>query len=307
MTTTAEPITVQRVVPEIGIHDAIPSEVYHRQWDAVNKSSLDWIISHSPRHCRYHRDNPRPPTASMIIGSAFHTLILEPDRFDGLYQVAGQCCGTIKKTGARCANPGKVIRGDEWFCGVHDPGGDESAVEILTADQMAMLHAMREAVMRERAARELIEDRDGANEQSYVWKDPETGLLCKARHDMVRPSWDATGDLKTTDCASHDEFMRSIGKFGYHRQAAFYQDGARELGKPFRHFAIIAVEKEPPYGVGLFRLMDDAIEGGRQQIRQAMRIYADCIERDDWYGYASEFQDISITRWEMNKIIAAAA
>src|SRR5690242_10513414 len=98
------------IVPEPGIYPGIPNEVYHRQWDAVNKSSLDWIADYSPMHCHYWRENPEDTTEALTLGQALHCLALQPDSFDSEFVLSDKC-SAVKKGGSPCDNPGKFMIG----------------------------------------------------------------------------------------------------------------------------------------------------------------------------------------------------
>ncbi len=291
-----------------GIHHDLPFDDY-RAIDAANKSSLDDIIDLSPMHADYNRRNPKADSPALLIGRALHCLLLESETYDSQFVVAPKCAA-VKKDGDACGN--NAVGQDPsgcWVCGVHAKGkgcDTPMGISLLTTEQAGAVVGMRDAILRNHVARKFIEDigEGDANELSAVWTDKETGLRCKGRFDMGRwMNWEAVGDIKTTQCASLIEFERSLTTFKYHRQAAFYQDGAAALGVPFKHFPIIAVEKEPPHGVGIFRLKDLDIEAGREEIRRGLRLWAECKQRDRWPGYTSEFQDIGITQYAMKQII----
>lgn len=74
---------------EPGIYPDIPNDEYHKG-PGVSKSGLD-LIAKSPAHY-YHavnaaNDNDREPTVAQAFGTAFHTLLLEPDVFKAEYVV----------------------------------------------------------------------------------------------------------------------------------------------------------------------------------------------------------------------------
>lgn len=290
--------------PSPGVYDGVPNEVY-RSWNAASNSDLSVIQDYSPMHMRYRRLYPQEPTPALQFGSAVHAAILEPDQFEVDYLLAGQCCVLTGK-GSPCTNPGKVLSSGLWYCGVHSKGLlPDEAKTILSADKFDAIRGIIDATERHPAANGLIKSA-GKNEVSIVFRHPYNDLLCKARIDMLRPEWDAVGDLKTTECASVEDFRRSITIYGYHRQAAFYLAGLKVLGAgDYKHFAFVSVEKTAPYGVAVYRLMQDAIEAGNAQLEKLLSIYKNCDEKGNFYGYESEFQDISITNWEMRKIINA--
>lgn len=67
----------------------------------------------------------------------------------------------------------------------------------------------------------------GKHEESFFWKDEETGVECKCRPDSYG---EISGqpicvDLKTCQCAETEKFMRDAIKLNYDIQAAHYCDG----------------------------------------------------------------------------------
>lgn len=101
---------------EPGVYENISMRNY-LALDAVGSSTLRTFSRESAAHAKHRAENPEE-TRAMIIGSATHSLILEPQHFHKEFIVAGQCQAT-KKNGDRCTNPGKRLVGDEWKCGVH--------------------------------------------------------------------------------------------------------------------------------------------------------------------------------------------
>lgn len=148
---------------------------------------------------------------------------------------------------------------------------------------------------------------------------------------------DIIGDLKTTEDASPEGFAKSIANWRYDVQHAYYMDGTRlalEQGKcnppqegkaelsvywtdPVtgvlcrcrpdfwrgypKHFAFIAVEKKPPYAVGVYVLDSEGVEIGRAQYQHDLRVYAECVRTGVWPGYGDKIQTISLPSWHANK------
>lgn len=131
-----------------------------------------------------------------------------------------------------------------------------------------------------REANELLSG-PGWTELTLVWEDDETGILCKARMDRAIPSQGRFVDLKTT--MDLRTFPNAIGRYGYHRQAAHYQDGwaalhGGELLEPW----ILPVEKTAPYCVQCAPISDDALSEGRSQRNRLMRLLAECRKTNHW-------------------------
>lgn len=186
--------------------------------------------------------------------------------------------------------------------------------QILTHEQWAQVHAMRDAVLSHAAGRALM-TAPGRAERSVYWIDEETGVLCRCRPDWWRLDG-ITVDVKTTEDASPEGFARSIGRYSYHMQAAFYIDGMtaainhlvaqnkdaafpQKLPPAPKDFLFLAVEKAAPYAPAVYALDQAAIEIGRAEYRQLLRIYAECLRTNNWPGYGQKIQNISLPEWQL--------
>jgi hypothetical protein len=267
----------------------------------VSKHALDVLANRTPMHLRYQREHPETPTDAMKFGTAFHTYLLEPDAFESRHPVIGQCV-RMKKDGKRCTNDGKFFVEEQWLCGVHAPEGSSECDTAITASQFEQIKHMADAVRRNRAASSVLEA-EGHNEAAILWRRRVLGdgweheTNCKMKVDLLRPSWEMVADLKTCETASLAEFERSIATFSYHRQGAFYQDGCRTIDLDIKHFVFICVEKTAPYGVAVYRLLDDAITLGREENERLITTYAACERNNYWWGYDNEFKDVSLPAW----------
>lgn len=172
---------------------------------------------------------------------------------------------------------------------------------ILNPDQWKQIHAMRDAVMAHPAANALLTRTPGRAEQSIYWIDTITGTLCRCRPDWMRDDH-LPIDLKTTEDASPEGFARSIAKFRYEVQAAFYLDGIEAAtGKRPKNFVFIAVEKKPPYAVGVYVLDAETLEIGLGLYREDLATYTECAKANKWPGYGDKIQTINLPGWYANK------
>jgi hypothetical protein len=289
--------------PGPGVYPNVPAHVYH-QWDCASNSQLGHL-KRSPAHLIAELQEPKD-ARHFAIGRAAHAAILEPDTFATNYVVAQQC-GAIKKDKERCSNGGIVYANGEWFCGVHGKGIGSQAgpVSVLSERDHADILRMRESVLDHRSASKLTRGK-GQNELSCVWIDPETGVKCKARldrHSPVVPGC-AIVDVKTTEDASKASFYRSIYKWGYYRQAYFYLQAAKHCGLPAEFgFIVVAVEKAAPYGVGVYRVIEAAVDAGEQEVKALLKTYAECRSTGHWPAYSDDVVDITLPDFAWSQII----
>jgi hypothetical protein len=172
------------------------------------------------------------------------------------------------------------------------------AVPLRPSDWNAA-HAMAGAVRAHPIAAKLFAD--GRPEQTLIWRDRATGVLCRAKADWLRP--DGIVDLKTAESAAPDALSKAAHNYGYAVQATFYLRGFRLLDldaavqrEPF--FVHIAVEKTPPYLVHVAQLTERAMAWGDRQVSQALEVYRDCTASGVWPGYPTdEITDIDLPAW----------
>jgi hypothetical protein len=288
-------------LPLPGVYPGVPMLRYHR-WPCASNSRLS-KIRQSPAHLKAYLEQPTD-SATFALGRATHAAILEPDVFSASY-VLPERCTAIKKDKARCDNSGIVYAGGEWFCGVHGKGIASVANNVTVlppADYRAAL-SMRDAVFAHPKAARLLSGK-GEAELSALWQDETTGVMCKARLDRYSPiiAGGAIVDIKTTRNASPTAFERAIYEHGYHRQAAFYLQAAKATGLNAEHFVIVAVEKEPPFAVALYRVSEAAITAGEEQLKPLLALYGQCVASDTWPGYSENIEDIALPSYAWSQI-----
>lgn len=288
------------IVPDIGIHPRIAFDTYH-SWEAASNSRLT-VLRRSPAHLKAYLEEPTD-SAALVLGRICHTAILEPDEFAKRYLVSDRCEAVKKTDGKRCTNNGTVYNGGlGWLCGVHGGGAQsDPGITVVSKYDYEVATKMRDAVSKHRAAALL---KEGMRELSLVWDDAESGVRCKARLDHHSPvlAGGAIVDIKTTEDASPRAFERSIYTYGYHRQGALYTEGATALGLGAEHFAILAIEKKPPYALMIHRVTEGALDAGSEQLRPALARYAECMAKDEWPGYPEDVNDIALPDYAWGQI-----
>lgn len=248
---------------------------------ALSSTGARLLLSSTPAHYRY--GDPIEGKA-LEIGRAIHMLVLEPDVFARAYRIMEKPSGTGMKAAKESILNEAVADG----------------VTVLWQDDAEMVLAMRESIWRSDIARKMLER--AQLEQSILWECPEFGIPMKARLDVsfVLPSGGVMiFDLKTCRCARKQEFERTIYNYGYHVQAATYMEAAEAVDMDPRSFVFICAEKQKPFPVALYELDSNAIELGRDYLRKAKRIYADCLASGVWPAYSDKIEPISIPEWAM--------
>lgn len=275
----AEPIT------KPGVY-SIPTEAYHA--DPVKGGSLSHSGARKLRECpakfAYWREHPEIPSDDFDFGHAAHRLVLG----DGADLV--------------------VIEADSWRTNAAKDAKAEAhatgKIPVLIT-QLLVVEAMAKALRAHPIAAALFSPGSGAPEQTLVWRDERTGVMCRALIDWLphkQPGRMIVPDYKTTKNASNDAISRSAADYEYHTQADWYLSGIRALGLDANPaFVLVAQEKTPPYLVNVAQLDPVAMRIARDENRESLRVYAECTAAGQWPGYSSEVELIALPPWVENK------
>lgn len=272
----------------LGIYKDLSIEEYHGDASSISRSSI-MELKKSPWHYWNAYLNPnRPkkePSDAMNFGSAFHTLVLEPQLFDDQFIIA----------------PEKVLLKDVGRDRYESYKSELDKVEmgslgktLLSAKQYDTLNYMRDSVLKHEQASRILKDAEV--EQSLFWIDEHTGIKCKIRPDI----WQASiiADLKTTDDASESSFQRAMVDYGYHVQAAMIREGVREvIGYDMKNIVFIAVEKKFPYSTVTYIIDDIALEYGLIEFKNQLLKLKSCRESNIWESYENKV--ISLPNWAL--------
>jgi hypothetical protein len=248
-------------ISEPCIIEGISESIYHA--DPVVGGSLSQsgakVLLRSPALFDYQRTHPRIPTPSMESGSGAHAVALGAG-MDSIYVAPFDNWQTKAAQTER-----KIAR--------------EEGLSPLLPKQWDVIADMAEVLSNDPHVKDLGL-LQGEPEVALFAPDEDTGVWRRALVDSLLP--DLCVDYKTTADAHPEAFGRSCGKFGYHQQAAWYLDLARDLGLPIRGFLFIAQLSEPPYSVTIGELHPDDVALGRARNAKALQMYRDCVEAGVW-------------------------
>jgi exodeoxyribonuclease VIII len=247
----------------------------------MNNTKLG-IMKRCPAKFKFLCENERSDTDALRIGRAIHTAVLEPHKFNDEFL----CLPEMDR---------RTTKGREMYAELVCQNPDKT---ILKPDDFNMALDVATSIRNNTHANYLLEG--ARTEVTLDWTHEETGIQCKARVDAYNEGLATLIDIKTTQDASRSGFPRKLFSYGYHRQAAYYLEAMRQNGEAASHFVFIAVEKEKPYAVALYRLDDKTLQLSRQENDALLRLYAECKRTDSWPGYTQGIEDISIPDYATN-------
>ena len=258
---------------------AIQSRIPAREYFALPAVSISHLkdLKRSPLHYRHYLTHSKE-TPAMVLGTAAHTAILEPERFAVDYVVWGR----RTESGRMAPRTGKA-----W-----DAFAEEHASRIIiTEDEYALAMGMRDAVRAMPAAMKYLEA--GEPEVSMSWM--LGGRTCKGRVDWFTPP--RLVGLKTAKDCRHFTFGAASAKLGYHLQWAFYHDGYAAIRGEEPSMVEIVVESAPPHAVAVYRIPNDIIEQGRAEYEDLLRLLDECEAADEWPGPCIDEEDLTLPSW----------
>ena len=251
------------------IHD-LSNEEYHLS-PALSASGAKTIAQKSLAHFKYAEQKS---SAAFDLGTATHTLCLEPHRSDTVW------CGP------------ETRRGKAWT--ERKEEADAAGAILLTENEYKQAHDMAKAVWANEEVAKLLTG-DIVIEPSVFVKDHVRDVELRCRPDAWRKDIAAIIDLKTTMDPSPSGFASQAGKLGYHIQDQFYRMCMALEGHEVDRFVFIAVDKVgPPYCVGVYELDERSLQEGRAAVEVALDRYVTAQKTGVWpYDYG-ELQTIQI-------------
>lgn len=265
---------------EPGIYPDITDTEYHAAKDILSSSGARRLITSTPRKFYEEMTTVRPYNPAFEIGHAAHTLML-----------------TV-------GDPFEVVDADSWRTKdakeVRDAALQAGNTPLL-AKEYAQVRAMADAILEHPVAGELFTRNDTVMEQSLYWTDEQTGVACRARPDLAVNDWSLIVDYKTTVSADPREFAKSIAKYGYHQQQAWYCEAVETLTGIRPEFVFVCQEKTPPYEVSLIQLDADAVRIGGRLNEDARTIYAACMDSGVWPSYPPSVQVVGLPAWALRQ------
>jgi hypothetical protein len=229
-------------------------------------------IHRSPLH---YRSRVRPADSDALrMGRALHSYVLDPGlvslvQFDG--RRFGKSWDEFKAKHAGCV--------------------------ILKPDDLAAVERMRDSVAAHPHAKELLAD--GAGEITAQFE--IDGVAFKSRLDWVT-SEGVLAELKSTRDVHPRVFEREYARRHYHAQAALYWIALRECGVTCNKVRCIAVDKNAPHEVVVYRIGQETLEAGARLVYGWIARLKECRESGDWPGVDNgEVINLNIPDWALTE------
>lgn len=278
----------------IGIRSRVPASEYF-DLPGVSITRLK-EMRRSPQHYLYRMDHPTD-TEPMRLGTAAHTAVLEPERFNRDFAVWGE------RTDSGNLRP---RRGKDWTAFAQSYPGKT----IITHDEFALVIPMAEAVRTNPIASPYLSAGDPEVTMQWMLGERQCRgrvdwLTMKAPVDQYRNrvirysslAYPCIVGLKTARDCRHFIFGNAAAKLGYHLQWAFYFDGYKEITGHTPKMVEIVVESAPPHAVAVYTIPKDIIDQGRDEYLALMKQLDECETTGYFPGPQEEEESLTLPSW----------
>ena len=222
----------------------ITDENYYEDREYITSSMVKQALQGSKKQFDYWL-NTNLQSEAVLIGSAFHTMMLEPDKYHELFAFEPNMDKRTKS-------------GKEYIAEWKEENKD--IPHHLPGKYEEMLINMKESLDNHPRYKELVNDpREGEREAIKLFE--LNGEKCKAKVDYYNPKDNYIVDIKTCSSVKVNDILETIKKYVYGVQGAFYLDGLKA-----HKFYFVFIEKRAPYDVVIIDFKSP-LEEGRKAIR----------------------------------------
>lgn len=280
-----------------GVYDNIQAEDYHRILGLTKSGLME--LRKSPAHFWNWMNSPSgESTSAMNIGTACHTLVFEPHKWEEeICVIPADAPKKPTKAQLEAKEPSdKAIESITWWKNFE---ATKKGRATISAEDEIECRAIAAAVRGNDEVAKYLNHPSAKTEVSIVSVEKVKGLdiVCKGRCDLITMDGTTIVDLKTCMDASQEGFGKSFMSMGYWMQAAHYIAIAKASGMKVERFIFVAVEKNPPYCTALYELDAASLEKATAIRNRLMENLSDCIARNDFPAYQKGVQALSMPGW----------
>lgn len=238
-------------------------------------------IGQDPARWRWDAENPKDPTDAMILGSAVHGYVLEPDNpSNGIVETEHDSWRTADA---------KAIKTQALAAGGYPLRAQDVAVAKVMATSLRA---------NPRVARIMS---SGTAEVSFFGLEGFTPM--RGRLDWINPDARTILDVKIAESVNPHDFARVAYDKGYHLSAAHYLDYvAAHYGDAPEAWTFVwaIVGKHAPFEAIDAEPSPMMLDLGRLQKSRSLWRYQHCMESGHW-GFGRQTQVIEAPGWALRQ------
>jgi hypothetical protein len=259
----------------------------YRETVAINQSLLKVVSNENLAAFKYYWDNwdiwtADEPTDSMKLGSAIDCAVLDWPEFERLYRP-------------------KRERGEGYLA--YNRGLETDGFKLVSKDQHDLAIKSAQLVRNHPLLAPIIEA--GEKHKAFYWT--ENGHPFKAELDCVfiHNGTAYVLDIKSSDSAHPDDFLRKVLKYRYHYQGAFYSDiffteqlkSLWNVERVLYYWPVLQTKGVP--NLTIYSPSDWMMEAGRREYMNDEVAIFNAFETGQWPAYAAhdEVLTLDLPNW----------
>jgi hypothetical protein len=210
--------------------DELSNKKYH-EMPEISSSAVKTVAMSSLYHWKNAKFNSTP---AMILGSAFHAMLLEPEKNLVINS-------ELSRRGSKAWKEQEEFLTDDQI--------------LLPSGEYEQCERMVDGCLQNKMARNLLTNKDLMAEYSFIATCPETGVELKCRPDGLLKEAGIVIDLKSCLDASYRGFDKAVRNYRYDLQSCVYRYILKLCGYPTTNFIFIATEKSS-YATACYEMSD---------------------------------------------------
>ena len=255
----------------MSIIEGMSNEVYHAQ-AGISSSAVKAVYKKSVAHWKGEK---RSQTAAFTMGTAIHSLLLEEDR-------------------------NLVVKGPKTKVSAAFKAMKEDLSEdqvLLTEVEYNVANCVARGALDNPTCRAALRHENRENEVSIFAEDPVSGLMLKARPDLMIESQQTVYDVKSTQDSSPKGFSQECSKYAYFLQAAFYVYVCKLAELDIKEFSFIACEKTAPFISHMHVVGPEALEWATEHMHRTLAIIAEANSNGDFGTGWGDYSILEKPKW----------
>lgn len=235
-------------------------DFYYADKEYLTNSALKMMQESPTKYYLWKQGKYNYPSSSAFnIGKAVHAMFLE-----GIDN-------TVEYSKRRA--------GGEWL----EFSEENSDKIILSSKEYNMVHSMIDKLKKVSQVQDLMGDFTPEVPAIMTIQD----VQMKGKADAVTKDYRGTilTDLKT--CKSLKDFEKSAQWMGYDQQCAVYTNLFEA-----DEFYFVAIEKEFPYEVGIYKASNNFYQRGMQRLSNGLETYKDLFVNGNYIPYSAKYQEL---------------
>ena len=254
-----------------GIHRNLSNSLYHSDEEFLSSSVIKTAYQSMGKYRDVYIDgNRRSPSDSMRIGSAFHSLVLEPEKFPQDFPVFDNV--ENKRTTKAGKEAFKTFKSSL-----------KSKHDFIQVSELEKVKSMAREVSRYQVSNDLFQQ--GEPEVSIATSCPLTGLPIKVRPDWLDIKNKRIVDLKSARDPDFNSFSWKVCKdFYYGLSATIYDHALKTVTGDDFDFYWVVTGNEAPYDTYVYKASESVLTNGFNQYKKGCENIINSKETNEYFA-----------------------